>query len=496
MLRKTFEPAPRAPAMRFVLALAAIALVMAGCASPSSNPAGKGGKDVFASCQDICAQAPASTAATRSAAPTKEAATQAPAPSAGNRLSCPAPCGTEALQGQLWEPQGSLDPRDARHMVIAFRTGDDGGITTMVTTDGGATWTRGKVPVGDGAPEGILRDSNYLGDASLAFLPDGSVVVAGLAGKITEPIPGGPFANTARSVFAARSADGGLTFSEAALLVAGGGDYLATGATENEYLLWDNHDKPWVAAGPGGQVLVTWFAIRDGTASGAFTINSGLQYDLLAALSQDGGRTWSAPITIEADTTWGMTHPAILPDGRMAVALGGGGDQFVYTSSDGSTWEKHAAGRSAGQPILKVDSGPHGPRLLLAYPAIFGDGRRVPVVRASTDGGATWSGGVLLAQDLGEASAHLGMDVGSDGTIIVAWYESEGNGTLAYRAIALPQGGAPTAAVTLASGLQGPARRYGDYLAVAGAAPGQALVGWFAAVGDGEALRVAHLTLS
>lgn len=147
----------------------------------------------------------------------------------------------------------------------------------------------------------------------------------------------------------------------------------------------------------------------------------------------------------------------------------------------------------AGQPILKVDAGPHGPRLLLAYPAAFGDGRIVPLVRASHDGGATWSGGVLLADDMG-TSFHLGMDVAVDGTIVVGWYETAGD-DLTYRAVALPQGGVPTRVVTVADGLLGPAARYGDYVAVVGATVDGGLVGWFAAGEGDQVLRVAAVQL-
>lgn len=249
------------------------------------------------------------------------------------------------MRGNLWEPHGALDPRDPEHMVVAFRTTDFRGFTVMVTTDGGATWTRGSVPVGPGAPAGILDESNYLGDVSVAFLPDGTVVVAGLAGNLTEPVEGGPFLNTARSVFAARSSDGGRSFDEASRVMSGEGRWVRTGVGDDMFLQWASQDKPWIAAGADGRLLVSWFAIRGGTDI-PVVVQSGTSFDLLSAVSADGGRTWGQPALVEGDMAFGYTHPAILPDGRMAIVHGAAGPQSVYTSTDGASWEKHAAGRS------------------------------------------------------------------------------------------------------------------------------------------------------
>lgn len=481
--------------MRFA-ALAPVALlVLAGCADP--GPFGSEGEadgdDLFADCRDVCATAPdpAATAMTGHA-PGPEGKGGA-SEASDLALRCPDPCGVEALRGGLWEPQGAVDPSDPAHMVVAFRTSDFRGFTVMVTTDSGATWERGAVPVGPGAPAGILRDSNYLGDASVAFLPDGTVIVAGLAGNLTEPVDGGPSHNTARSVIAARSTDGGRTFQEAALVMPGEGRWVHTGLGEDQFLFWESMDKPWVAAGADGRLLLSWIAIRGG-AGLPVVMQSSVSFDLLSSVSRDGGRTWSEPQVVEGDMPFGFTHPAILPNGGMAIVHGGyGQEQSVFTSDDGASWQKHAVGRSAGQPILKADAGPYGPRLLLGYPAAFGDGRIVPVVRASYDGGATWSGGVLLSEDMG--TPHLGMDVAADGTIVVGWYEADGT-DLAYRAAALPAGGAPTPVLTVAAGIAGEPTRYGDYVAVVGAAADGGLAGWFAA-GDGgdHAFRAARLTL-
>jgi hypothetical protein len=358
-------------------------------------------------------------------------------------------------------------------------------ITTEVSRDGGASWQRGSIAVGAAAPSGSLMATwDTLGDQAVAFASDGTVLVSGLAFNYTSV--GVAYQRSGAAIVVARSSDGGLSFPDASLVAPGAGLEVGQGqdtAFMGGYL---NNDKEWLATGPGGLVLVSWFGGHYGPvrALGAVPVGS-TGWDFMARVSRDGGRSWEAPVTVVADTAWGFTHPALLPDGRMAIALASGA-LSVWTSDDGRAWKEHPVGTSMTQPILKGD----GDRLLLAY-ADSGSDDLAPGLRASFDGGATW--GAFVPVGPSSADGRVAMDVDAQHRIVVAWYRDD-KGTLAYVARGWLPGGRFTPVLQLADGIASPARQYGDYMALAMAGPDGATIGWFSADGDARAFWAARLS--
>lgn len=416
-------------------------------------------------------------------------------------LACPDPCVQDHAIPGLWEPHGAGDPNDPGHMVVAFRSARANGIETMVTRDGGATWQDGLIPVGPDAANPVLRQYTHSGDAVVAIAQDGTVLVAALG--LNNTYTGSPADEqytlyAARELYVARSHDGGLTFPDAVEVASAAGQNLEVAATgSGATVSWDSQDKDWLAAGPGGKVLVAWTTIRSTEPAATRDIptlgdRGSYEFDVKAATSSDGGATFTPPALLEGDVTFAATSAAIGPDGAMAIAYGNlfGGDLVAYTSPDGKAWSRHEVGPTLGQPILRP--GGAAGAFELAYPAAAGGA--VPVVRASTDGGASWGPGAGLDGSIGGAFAHVAFDRAPDGTALLAWYAERADGALDYKVRGRLANGTWTPPLVLAEGLHGPSRANGDYVAALSAFDGGGLVAWVAIDEDGSrAMMTARL---
>ncbi len=175
------------------------------------------------------------------------------------------------------EPSIAVNPTDPDNIVAA---GNDYGtplgdawVGYYTSTDGGKNWTRNLIPgyydplhPKPGEP---LWGYKGAGDPVVAFGPDGTCYISGIAFK-RNPMTPGRFSG----IFVARSTDKGKTF-EVHMVISS-----MTAATF--------HDKEWLAVNPNnGHVYVTWTAFNLYAAS-----------SLVFSKSTDGGVTWSTPVVI------------------------------------------------------------------------------------------------------------------------------------------------------------------------------------------------------
>jgi hypothetical protein len=188
------------------------------------------------------------------------------------------------------EPDIAMDPNDADVVVAVFQEGrceggaEDLGFATSL--DGGRTWAFGDMP---GLTRVVGGPFDRASDPSVAFGPDGSVYVAGIAFNQRDPCRS--------AVAVGRSDDHGHTFGPPVLL--------ADGCTPF-------NDKPWIAvdtfAGSPflGRIYVAWSALGPGGR-------------LVARHSDDRGETWSRLAEVVPAGTPEGAFPLVQPGGDLTI---------------------------------------------------------------------------------------------------------------------------------------------------------------------------------
>ena len=330
------------------------------------------------------------------------AASAAAAPArVGSRIDVSVPdplphgCGGRTFPGGDFEPHAAVDPHNPSRIAVAWIEGTGVTIAVASTRDGGRTWQRALVPgircTGDAR-------ATTTGDPWLSFGPHGVLyLTAGSVHGTRDP------AGTERlaTVVASRSRDGGRTWSRATVV-----------SDDNQF-----NDKMAITADPAraGHAWIVWTRGREGP-----EFVSG---DVRISETHDGGRTWSPSHVIletlpEPDRyPWGATL-RVLPGGRLlAVTM---------------VW----------QPVGITE---------LPVPA---RGNFDAMAVRSSDGGATWSAPVRIAQvpaaavtdpDTGQkvrANEGTSLEVGPDGTAYATWWEHSPTGQARVVLSASHDGGA------------------------------------------------------
>jgi hypothetical protein len=159
---------------------------------------------------------------------------------------------------------------------------------------------------------------------------------------------------------------------------------------------------------------------------------------LRAARSEDGGRTWSAPVTVTDDSVFGSHNfHALHADAAGVVwaswldGRAGKSAAFVSRSTDGGrTWAPNVRvdmGESCPCCRTAVATDPRDPRRAwMAWRTVAPGNVREVVVAASLDGGTTWGAPVRAQRDgwVFEGCPHAGpaLRVDSTGRVHVAWW--------------------------------------------------------------------------
>jgi hypothetical protein len=304
------------------------------------------------------------------------------------------------------EPSIAVDPTDHNRMAIGWRQFDsihsnfrEAGFG--YSTDGGLTWTAGKIE------PGVFRSDPVLGfDGAGKFFYNSLTPAATLTSQVFP------------------STNGGMTWGSSAFAYGG--------------------DKQWMAidrtGGPGdGQIYQAW-----STASNSYAPNT---FDR----SIDDGLSFQSPTVIPNAPVWGTLDVA--PDGTLYVVgtSDGGGAIYVARSSDARnpisaptftvvspdlggtirTGGPNPAGL-LGQLWIAVDRST-GPRAgwvyVLASVQTPGDPVDIHFIR-STDGGQTWSSPVRVNDDPQGNGAWQWfgtMSVSPDGRIDAVWNDTRGS---------------------------------------------------------------------
>jgi BNR repeat-like domain len=226
---------------------------------------------------------------------------------------------------------------------------------------------------------------------------------------------------------------------------------------------YERASDPWVSFSPNGVVHQMALSLNNTLAPGQPATA------LLASRSTDGGRTWSTPITLQADTEERFNDKnAITADptdsryvygvwDRLSSLPGeGAGPTLLARSVDnGLSWEPARIifdpGLTAQTIGNRIEVLPDGTLINLFTLIDYVSGELSAQVIRSTDKGATWSAPIKIADELavGTADPDTGapvrdgaiipqLAIGPRGRIVVVWQDARFSGG-AYDGIALSQ---------------------------------------------------------
>ena len=295
------------------------------------------------------------------------------------------------LDAPVVEPHVSIDPRDPNNLIAAAmvaRADRTYGVIGLTSHDAGRTWITHDFLVSEG------------GDVWTAFLPDGTAVLAFLAGPTAE-----------LQVF--RSSNGGRNWSDKPVVVAQG------------------QDHPTLLVDPNGSL----YTVSAGSARG--TSGKARRNAIIVARSNDGGATFTQPVqVVTSNLSYEAHNPAILSDGTLLIPYGDHGrpgsrrrleaprDWLLVSTDHGKTFS---------EPLLISEScdGRGGWSSL----AVFRDriyhvctARELNgiLLRYSDDRGETWSEAIRVDRpgDIAVQARTPAIAVNRDGVVAIAWYDA------------------------------------------------------------------------
>jgi hypothetical protein len=358
------------------------------------------------------------------------------------RVSGPSPFGAgcggaqqgASFRGVEVEPSVAVDPANPSHLVGAWQqdrwsNGGSNGIGTAASFDGGLTWATGvpRFSRCSGARAGGGADYERATDPWVTFAADGTVFLAALVFDATSP---------RNAMIASRSSDGGVTWSEPAVLRADAdpdvlNDKDAATADPTDpgrvYVVWDRLTGQTQRSQPVG-TGPTWFArttdgvweparaifdpgtdaqtigsvivvLPDGALVNVFdlithTSSTTPDYMVAAIRSVDHGLTWSAPALLGRLRSVGVEDP----------------DHHVFVRT-GASLPQAAVDRASGAIYVAWQNLPDA----AAVDAIT-------LVR-SVDGGVSWSAPVVVNGAHDAAAFTPSLAVAADGTVGVTYYD-------------------------------------------------------------------------
>jgi hypothetical protein len=353
------------------------------------------------------------------------------------------PLRSRVYRGSAVEPILAVDPRDPQHLVGAWlqdriATSAASAVLTGASRDGGQTWTPSspRFTRCSGGTAANGGDYPRVADPWLAIAPNGEVYLVALALNAFA----GP--ETVGAIVVSKSADGGLTWSDAVTLTR---DSIATGF----------NDKPTITADPFDANYV--YAVWDRDFLASQTASGLVEAPLLFSRTTDGGRTWEPPRVIYAAPGARTIGPivVVLPNGDLVNVFGrglpsGAGElrydvALVRSSDRGATWSEPV---SASDMVLAPLQDPYSTFRLQPDPSLafiptvaadrrsgrlhvawqdgrFGEGEHTYIAyTTSADGGRTWSPPVRVNKTTGDVPAFVPtIAVLEDGTVGVSYYD-------------------------------------------------------------------------
>jgi len=306
----------------------------------------------------------------------------------------------------------TVDPLDARFVYAVWNRLDQAGNgpTLMArSTDGGIGWEAAReiyVPaVGAGVSQTVGNRIVVLTEG-----PERGLLV-NLFTQI-DTVAG----QSSATLRAMRSADRGVTWSAPVTIAEHRG--IGTRDPDTGAAIRDGAIVPSIAAGPGG---VLWVAWQDARYSG------GVRDAIALSRSNDGARSWSAPVAVNRDPAVAAFTPvlAVHPDGRIALmhfdlrsntADPGTllADLWLLSSRDGAVWAETALARRVDIAIAPATG---NGAFLGDYQGLAASGRvLVPLVALPGPDTANRSEVVALRVDLPPAAATARKHIARAGT--------------------------------------------------------------------------------
>jgi hypothetical protein len=368
------------------------------------------------------------------------------------------------------EPHLAVDPTDPEHLILGVIDYNFPGITTYNTIDGGSTW---QGPYQVKYPSGDLGGA---GDPVIAFDRQGNAYAASISVNIEEFTIRNAVGDAAvSSIPIAVSSDGGFTWAEpiasAESHVDTGPAVVDEGGRTTYDLLLPFLDKPWLTVGPSSEdpdkdiIYVTYtkfvtilpvFFLFDVE---AFVLVPRTETSVEMVRSEDGGLTWSDPVTVSpvVISTSGEdapkrvvqgSQPAVTPDGTLYVNWMDGTDDdtfkglaeiYVARSEDnGRTFDTFRASdfnelpfsprntffRYWGATFPQITTGPQG-EVYVVFTGIPSDKKTDDgdiYFVASTDRGETWTPKKKINDDnTTRLQFFPAISTSPDGTIHAMW---------------------------------------------------------------------------
>ncbi len=345
-------------------------------------------------------------------------------------------------------PGFAVNPADPRHVVMITEEFLTGQCDFATSFDGGRTWEAEghlTVPSDFAQPPCVTYDSGGYAhfNKSVVWGTGQNVYTTFASHRGPKQRPEtGTAQGEGDSVLVNRSTDGGRTFEQAVVAIQG--------ARESRPFII----RPGIAVQPRPQgdklYVVGWYVVNP--------LNMGAQGGAgdrraVVASSEDGGRTWSAPVEAQApeEKVREITPPVVGPDGSVYIAWRNRDDPanaphpiVVARSSDGGvTWARTpindatpapagipAPTGNAGFPKMAVDpnAGPFGTLYVTYLGFDFGD--LDVLVQRSLDTGVTWSRPVRVNDDpMRNGLRQLAPDisVAPNGRVDVVWFDTRTN---------------------------------------------------------------------
>ncbi len=373
-----------------------------------------------------------------------------PSPFAGCTVGGP---GTVYVNSEV-EPWVAVNPVNPVNVIAVYQqdrwsNGGAHGLVTAVSHNGGGTWnlTFAHFSTCSGGTAANGGDFDRASDPWVTFSPNGSAYQISLSASADL---------LTSAILVSKSIDGGDTWSEPTTLIR---ETTAFHFNDKESITADPHDANYVYA--------VWDRSRKPGENASFNALHSYAFrgDIMFSRTADGGLTWSAPRDILASNKNEFTignQIVVLPNGDLVDVferLKGSGvqpspNQFteavIISHDKGMTWSNPidiALDRSvavidpetgialrtgAGLPDIAVDSDTGALYVVWSDSRFSGGARDDVALSRSTDSGHTWSAPVKVNQTPVPVPAFTpSVDVASDGTVGVTYYDFRNNDTSA-----------------------------------------------------------------
>lgn len=341
-------------------------------------------------------------------------------------------------------PGFAVNPADPRHVVMITEEFITGQCDFHTSFDGGRTWPNEghlTVPSDFADPPCVTYDSGGYAhfNKSVVWGTGQNVYTTFASHRGPKQRPEtGTAQGEGDSVLVNRSTDGGRTWERAVVAIQGARD-------SRPFII-----RPGIAVQPRPQgdklFAVGWYVVNP--------LNMGAQGGAgdrrtVVATSEDGGRTWSAPVEAQApeEKVREIAPPVIGRDGAVYIAWRNRDDPanaphpiVVAKSTDGVNWTRTSVNDATPAPtgipaptgnagFPKMAADPRNGNLYVTYLGFdFGD--LDILVQRSTDNGATWSRPVRVNDDPqrnGIRQLTPDISVAPSGRVDVVWFDTRTN---------------------------------------------------------------------